>query len=100
MVSASENIHEALKYSKVTSVDKKPVLFTFFMHNMHGCNYTRIGSSNYSVYDYEKEILFQFPQVNIIKIEEILINDEKAHQKIYQDFKNQYLIMIYLMVSS
>ena len=75
MISTSENIQVALKYAQSTSLEKKPVLIIFFSQNIYGNSFKRIGSSNYSVYSDEKEILFVCPQIKIINMLEVTVND-------------------------
>ena len=56
---------------------------------MFGFAFKRIGSSSYSVYEHEKEVLFITPYVLIIKIEEVKINNPVTHTRIYNKFQNQ-----------
>ena len=61
MLSTSENIQVALRYAQCTSIDKNPVLIVFLSQNIYGNSFKRMGSSNYSAYPDEKEMLFVCP---------------------------------------
>ena len=50
---------------------------------MHGNKLKRIGSSNYSVYEHEKEILFIAPYIYILNIKEVQVIDSVAQAKIF-----------------
>jgi len=66
---------------------------------MFGFAFKRIGSSSYSVYEHEKEVLFITPYVLIIKIEEVKINNPVTHARIFNKFQNQCLTLIYALVA-
>ena len=86
MVSTSENIQVALQFAQASSIDKKHVLIVFFASNMCGNEFKRIGSSNFSVYEHEMEILFANPLIHILKIADVQVNDPVAHAKIFNKF--------------
>ena len=83
LISSSENIQVALQFSQVTSADKKPVLIVLYAENNVGSIAKRIGFSNLSVYQHEKEILFISPAIYILKIEEVLVDDSMKNCCIY-----------------
>jgi len=55
---------------------------------MFGFVFKRIGSSNFSVYEHEMEILFLTPNVLILNISDVQVDDPVAHAKIYNKFLN------------
>jgi len=71
LISASENIQIALNFARCdpSKTSKNPVLFIFFTSNMHDqCSFKRIGQAKYSVYDYEKEVVYISPFMDVMKI--------------------------------